>query len=276
VLGGTNISVNCGVTFPHTLLVDETLTCSYDEDVVTKIGGNNVATVYTQSGGEYGTTEPIDWDAATITEIDKTVNIKDVSDLFGEVDFGSVTAPNDKTITYTKDFAWEDYGADNCGDFVYNNTATIVETEQSAKATLKVNVQCYVYETAYALGDPEGCFIPDFKNWGWTNLISPSEVDYTWDLWAGAGQCDTSKGTLVGSVTVNYDGTNVTYNYNVVAPYLLDETHFYAGLAQYPTDKKGNPTVAPGQYTNNNPFNGEDVFVIAHGVVGIPDPDFGP
>jgi hypothetical protein len=43
-----------------------------------------------------------------------------------------------------------------------------------------------------------------------------------------------------------------------------------------PTQKNGKPTTAPGQYSNNGPFAGEDVHVIAHAVVGIPDPDFGP
>jgi hypothetical protein len=92
-----------------------------------------------------------------------------------------------------------------------------------------------------------------------------------------AGQCDTSKGTLVGSVTVVYDDDGyVTVTYNVDAPYLLDETHVYAGYDMFPKDRKGNSTVAPGQYTNNSPFDGSQVYVIAHAVVGIPDPDFGP
>lgn len=33
-------------------------------------------------------------------------------------------------------------------------------------------------------------------------------------------------------------------------------------------------TVAPGQYYNDVPFNG-DIYVIAHAVVGIPDTFFG-
>ncbi|WP_162197686.1 hypothetical protein [Methanosarcina mazei] len=44
----------------------------------------------------------------------------------------------------------------------------------------------------------------------------------------------------------------------------------------FPMDKKGNPTVAPGAYSNASPFDDRDVYVIAHAVVGIPDPNFGP
>lgn len=272
VLGDAPIGVDCGVSFPYTLPAGDTLTCTYDEDGY--VEGVNKVTVTTERDEYYAEAEIV-WGDPT-DEINKTVNVKDISDLFGEVDLGSVTAPNGDTFTYTKDFAWADYGAAGCGDFTYDNTATIVETGQSASATLKVNVQCFVYETAYAKGDGiSTCFIPTFKNWGWTNAIVPGE--YTMDLWAAAGQCDTTKGTLVGTVTVVYgDDGNVTATYNVDPGFLLAETHFYAGYTMFPMDKKGKPTVAPGQYTNQGPFDGSQVYVIAHAVVGIPDPNFGP
>jgi hypothetical protein len=274
VLAGTSITVTCDGDF--NLAVGETLTCTYDEDVLSKIVGNNVVTVTTERD-TYDDTKAIVWGAPT-TEINATVTVKDLSDLFDEVELGKVTAPNDAQFTYTKDFAWVDYGEDNCGDFTYENTATIVETEQSASATLKVNVQCYIYETAYAMGDPAICFIPTFSQWGWTNPIT--QGTYEWELWAGAAQCDTTKGTHVGSVTVVYDNDGyVTVTYNVAAPYLLKETHVYAGTTMFPKVKVGKKladTVAPGQYTNNSPFLGGPVYVIAHAVVGIPDPNFGP
>jgi hypothetical protein len=216
------------------------------------------------------------------TEVNKTVTIKDISDLFGTVTLGTVTAPDNAQFTYTKDFAWGDYlNYGPSADYIYENTATIVETGQSADATLKVNVQGYVYETAYAKnGAASICFSPTFNNWGWTTPITPGT--YTWNLWAGAGQCDTSKGTLVGSVTVVYASDYVTVTYNMVSPYILDETHVYAGKTMFPQVKQGKKlvdTVAPGQYYNNSPFTGTplpQVYVIAHAVVGIPDPNFGP
>lgn len=273
VLGGTPIDVDCGEDFelPYTLPVGETLTCTYDEDGYFE--GDNEVTVTTERDTYYADAEII-WGAPT-TEVNKTVTIKDISDLFGEVELGTVTAPNGAQFTYEKDFAWADYGQDLCGSFTYNNTATIVETGQYAVATLKVNVQCYIYDTAYAKGDDAICFIPTFANWGWTNPILPSE--YEWDLWAGAAQCDTSKGTLVGSVTVVYDGDGyVTVTYNVDPPYILEETHVYADYDMFPKDRRGRLTIAPGQYYNASPFDGSQVYVIAHAVVGIPDPEFGP
>ncbi|PKP57005.1 hypothetical protein CVT91_11680 [Candidatus Atribacteria bacterium HGW-Atribacteria-1] len=274
-LDGTEIEIDCGIELPYLLEAGLTLTCTYSEDGYVE-GFNYVYVEYNVVDDDY-TYEPsanaeIIWGDPT-TENNATVNIKDISDLFGEVDLGTVTAPNDGQFTYTKDFEWEDYGVDGCGDFVYDNTATIVETGDSASATLKVNVQCYVYETAYAKGDDAICFIEEgFIQWGWTNPIKLGTT-YEWDLWAAAGLCDTDKGTLVGSVTVY--GCEVTYN--VGSPFILDETHVYIGCTQFPQVLKGKKlvdTVAPGSYYIDCECEG-DKYVIAHAVVGIPDPDFG-
>ena len=279
VLGGEVIDVDFGkVEFPYTLEVGETLTGTYDEDVDEKIEGKNEVTVYTEVNTDdgYFADADIEWGDPDV-ETNETVTIVDDSDLFYEVvTLGSVTADNDAQFTYTYDFAYEDY--DECGSFQYDNTATIVETGQSASATLKVNVQCYLYDTAYAKGDDAICFIPTFRNWGWTNPILPGE--YEWDLWAGAAQCDTDKGELVGSVEVEYDEDGyLTVTFNVDDEYDLKETHVYAGEDKFPQQQRGRrtvDTVAPGQYYNDSPFDGSEVYVIAHAVVGLPDPDFGP
>ena len=76
--------------------------------------------------------------------------------LFGTKNLGSVTASNGDSFTYNKEFKYADYGAENCGSYQYNNTATIVETEQFASATLKVNVHCYIWESLWAKGVGEG------------------------------------------------------------------------------------------------------------------------
>lgn len=280
LLGGTPVTVYCdgdAVTEPcsYNLPAGDTLTCTYTYGADDRFTGCNIVTVTTEKN-TYSASVPIVWGEPTY-EVNKEVTIKDISDLFGERILGMVTAPDcgslTKTFTYCKHFAWTGYGKDNCGDFTYDNIASIVETGQFADATLNVNVQCYLYETAYAKGDPAVCFIPTFNNWGWTNPIVPDE--YNWPLWAGAGQCDTSKGTLVGTVDVVYgtDG-NVNVDYNVDSPNSLEETHVYAGYNMFPL-RKGKQTVAPGQYTNEGPFDGK-VYVIAHAVVGIPDPNFGP
>lgn len=126
----------------------------------------------------------------------------------------------------------------------------------------------YDYETAFAYGgDGATCFLDlGFSRWGWTNgPLSPGE--YTWPLMAGAGQC--RGGTVVGSVTVVYDGDTATVTYNVSAPNVLTEVHVYVGTDILPTDN-GADTVAPGQYTIATGLDGAPIYVIAHAVVGIP------
>ncbi|MCC4767938.1 hypothetical protein FXW07_15385 [Methanosarcina sp. DH1] len=280
----TPVTVSWGVSFPYNLPVGSTLTGTYNEPVDGKIEGSNNVTVTTERGSYEAGTDIV-WGDPTIEKY-KTITVKDISDLFGTQDLGTVTAPDNKQFTYPEDpkeFKWADYGENGCGDYTYVNTATIVETDQSATATLKVNVQCYMYETAYAKKDNGAiCFLSNpyfnFANWGWTNPIMPGT--YTMNLWAGAAQCDTTKGTLVGTVEVVYDSATphtLTVNYNnMYDSYILKETHVYAGYNPFPTDKKGKLTVAPGQYTNAGQFDGNQIYVISHAVVGIPDPNFGP
>lgn len=128
----------------------------------------------------------------------------------------------------------------------------------------------YVYETAFAFGgDPTDCFLGfGFNRWGWSNgPIGPGV--YTWPLYAGAAQCDLTKGTMVGQVTVVYDGVQVTVSYDLNAGVVLEESHVYAGYGRFPTFK-GSPTVAPGQYKVLAPFDGSPIYLIVHGVAGIP------
>ncbi|MEP3836530.1 MAG: hypothetical protein ABJM36_02730 [Algibacter sp.] len=162
-----------------------------------------------------------------------------------------------------------------CGDKIAIVLAST--TAQSLIITIdvpekEVEKEC---DTAFAIGnnndgganDDTTCFIEDGINrWGWT--IGPLSVgEYTYDVFAGAGQCDTNKGELVGTATVNYssDG-NVNVTYDISADYEVSETHTYAGKAMYPTTKKGKTNVAPGQFTIESNLSG-DIYVILHSVV---------
>lgn len=290
--GYEDITLDCDVD-PNgaTLLLLEEINCTYavallDGEAAASDSGTNTVTVEYSSAVDGDETDgaTADWafDEPT-TEINATVNINDISDLFGEVALGSVTAPNGDSFTYGKDFAYADYGPTGCGDYQYDNTATIVETGDSASASLLVNVQCYVYETAFgqAAGTADRCFLEDgISRWGWTNNYTVGNPAQTYDLWAGAGQCKTEKGTLVGTVKVETVSGRVVVTFNLGDEFLLDETHVYVGTGKYPTVKQGKKlveTVAPGQFTNTETFtNGTSVWVIAHAVVGIPDPNFGP
>ncbi len=62
-------------------------------------------------------------------------------------------------------------------------------------------------ETAFAFGgDPEDCFLNNgFNRWGWSNAPLV-EGNYEFEIWAAAGQCNLSKGTQVGILSINYSG----------------------------------------------------------------------
>ncbi len=143
----------------------------------------------------------------------------------------------------------------------------------------------YACETAFAHGgeDDSTCFLDidelTAKRWGWT--IGPlDEGGYEFDLYAGAGQCDLTKGTYVGALHVLYSDGAATVVYLLDDPYELTETHLYVGNDPLPVDRQGNPTVAPGQYPYQNELDppGQDdvyfiegldgeIYIIAHAVV---------
>ncbi len=131
----------------------------------------------------------------------------------------------------------------------------------------------------------------DFNRWGWTNGAL-TEGDYTFELYAGAGKCDTSKGTDVGEVEVSYRGETATVtittegtNPTTGQPYTMADAQVYVGTDKVATNN-GEFTVAPGQYTqvrseaNNTTtqtftFDNLEgpVYVVAHtSVAGFPLP----
>lgn len=126
----------------------------------------------------------------------------------------------------------------------------------------------YGSETAFAYSATDGtCFLdiddnndgdPDFKRWGWT--IGPLAAGtYTFPIYAGAGQCDISKGTLVGNLSVNYDGNKAVVSFNMTETdavtglaYTMNVAHLYVGAEILPRDVNEDYTVAPGQYPKNS------------------------
>jgi hypothetical protein len=142
-------------------------------------------------------------------------------------------------------------------------------------------------ETAFAYhGDYDGeCFsYYGFSRWGWS--IGPlSAGDYTFDIYAGAGQCDMSKGTLVGKLYVYYHGSTAWVTYTMTSDFTMDETHLYVGSEILPRDKNDEYTVAPGQYPFiHDPIDlkvdyyeitglSGDIYVVAHAVVCGAYPD---
>ncbi|EAR14702.1 SprB repeat-containing protein [Robiginitalea biformata] len=86
------------------------------------------------------------------------------------------------------------------------------------------------------------------NRWGWTNFFD-TEGNYNMEFYSGAGQCDTSNGYQSGNVTVAYSNDMVTVTINLLPGNVMTQAHLYVGEEKYPEDNKGDPTVAPGQYT---------------------------
>ncbi|MEJ2597737.1 MAG: hypothetical protein P8Z00_05350 [Anaerolineales bacterium] len=161
------------------------------------------------------------------------------------------TADNTVTASWTLPAV---YGLDNMDEKTASDSCDVLQP---------------VFETAYAMGDdPDDnpvCFTDDpynQGNWGWVNGNGTTSIvpgSYEWDVWAGAAQCDTNNGTLVGTVTVNYDaGTGVvSVTWNIDPLYILGDTHIYASY-----DPPS--TFSPGQWTNEGPFDGSAIYIIVH------------
>ena len=118
-------------------------------------------------------------------------------------------------------------------------------------------------ETAFAFGDELAlCFLDidedndgngDFNRWGWTNGAITAGLPgfWEWEIYAGAGQCDLSKGTLVGTLSVLYSTSgHFEATYSMDTGFGLEETHLYVGIEILQQDGSGDFTVAPGQYDN--------------------------
>jgi hypothetical protein len=84
------------------------------------------------------------------------------------------------------------------------------------------------------------------NRWGWAIRLASTGTS-TYDIYAGAGLNNTANGQLVGSVTINWNGTTAVVTYNLVPGARMTEAHLYAGRTA-PT------TIAPGQYGNNASF----------------------
>jgi len=114
--------------------------------------------------------------------------------------------------------------------------------------------------------------------WGWTNFITEADT-YVFDVWAGAGQNDTNRGTLAGTVTVNVeeqaDGSFcATVTGFDLDPNILIESHVWIGDTPLFVNARGRVTAAPGQFPYDVGdkvcgLSAEGFYIAIHGVVGI-------
>jgi hypothetical protein len=274
-------TVQCGVPFPYTLVAGGTLNCTYSADLPDASTQTNTATAVLQnydyfwnnldgvasaSTQSYSGTAEINFAGVIPNPIDECVDVSDTyAGYLGEV----CVEDSPKTFTYTRDIGIFEgeyecdfyYYVDNTASFITNDTGTTDSDDAQVCFYIPCTPDC---ETAYAKAANGICFIDAgyADNWGWTNPITPG--NYTWPLWAAAGQCITANGTQVGNVHVAYVLKGARYHVSVefvlFPGYTLEESHVYAGYDPYPGSDIGN-------WVNEGPFDGTQVYVIAHGVV---------
>jgi hypothetical protein len=105
-----------------------------------------------------------------------------------------------------------------------------------------------ICDTAFAFGPKT--FI-DYRlttsRWGWVNTLTPGQ-SITQNIYAGAGQNDISKGTLVGTVNLSYIAGVVSVTVHLNSGVTASEMHIYASTSA-PT------TIAPGQFGHTYNFS---------------------
>lgn len=132
--GDEAATVDCGVSFPHTISGGEELVCSYElESPSSTTDGTNVATVTLDLGDEpdlsYSDSADVNWVAAPVND---TVNVSDTN---GD-NFGPFSGSG--SVNYEREFVCAAVGAQGGDAGTHNNTATIDETGQNDSASVVV------------------------------------------------------------------------------------------------------------------------------------------
>lgn len=140
-----------------------------------------------------------------------------------------------------KQFSYADYGQAECGTHTYDNTASIVETGQSADETVTVSVQCLIFqgETAWAAnGNTPGVFRYNNRGGNWATYVAGEGKTTT--LFAGQFY-DAGDVTLSPAV-----GGFVTITIDLDEPWEFGEDGSTLRVQTYNSAPSGNP--APGQF----------------------------
>ena len=147
---GTPVDIDCGsATFPFTIdKNDPPLVCTYSASPVDKSADLNTATVTLAEGTIFTGTADVVWGDPT-TKVNDSVN---VDDTYAAGDAGPFS--DDTSYTYNRTFACD------ADEGQHDNTATIVETGDSASASVDVN--------CYALGVSKDADTSFTRTYHWT------------------------------------------------------------------------------------------------------------
>ncbi len=163
------------------------------------------------------------------------------------------------------------------GDYTFNFSHFNIQIYEGPLEAFGETAFAYggAYATCFRCMDFDGDGKGDFKNWGWSN--GPLAVDpvYTFDIYAGAAKCDINKGTLVGTLTVDYDGSTATVTYMMNEGWTMGFAQLYVGSEPLPRNSLDEYTTSPGQFplieyvegpthTFTVPGLSGDIYVVAH------------
>ncbi len=263
------VSVNAGATISFTITITNDPTTSANQKIQS-------ATVQVPAGFAMGTLgTPVAsggkaWTATLVSGVIQLLKTGNDMLMVGEsvsLTFAA-TAPNPAVTT---DYEWTT-AAYQSTDFT-DTPFTLVGSQPVVTVVVEEVPDeeiVYSYETAYAHCPTVSNEFIDFGfgNWGWSNGPLSART-YTFEMWAGAAQCDLSKGVKVGTVEVIYGSGTVSVTFALNPGITLEEYHVYAGSGMFPSLSNGKETVAPGQYQIGTGLTG-NIYVIVHAVVGIP------
>jgi len=286
---GANNEFDPSTALPRDITSGETWVCDYRVELLEGEAeegdaGTNTVTVTTDAGDPYSpyiATDGWEFDAPTTVNYEE-VNVNDIGtpQQFGPVNLGSVTAPNHASWDYDHEFLYEDYGQASCGAHQYDNTATIVETGEDADATLKVNVQCEIFqgETAWAANGDTPLEIRYTNRGNWATYVEYNG-EKTTTLFAGQ---TIEVGTVHFSAA---DDEEVKITVNLTDDWEFEDVAENLKVQDYATAPSGNPE--PGLFDHKKDCDAsepecaidvpENNYYGVHVNVGkwVPDPDFG-
>jgi hypothetical protein len=235
---GTPVDIDCGsITFPYTIPHGDSLVCTYSAAPTDTSADENTASVTLAEGTVFTGSADVVWGDPT-TKVNDTINVDDTY----AGDLGSFS--DDGSTTYERTFACD------ADEGTHENTATIVETDQSDSASVDVN--------CYALGVSKDADTSFTRTYEWTidkSSEAPTELtlnpgepyDYPYDVTVDlAGHTDSAfaatgnihvtnpapmsatlnsvDDVISGGITADVD-CGVTFPYTLVAAGTLDCTY---------------------------------------------------
>ncbi|WP_275832711.1 hypothetical protein [Roseisolibacter sp. H3M3-2] len=195
ISGGISPTVSCGVTFPYVLNNNAQLQCTYSGALPDGAARTNTATVALSEGATYTGTAAVTFGNPT-QEVNKTVTVTDTPEGGSTTQLGTVTSPSTGTFPYNKNFACP-ADKNTQQNPTWDNTARIVETNQTA--TENVTVNCYALAVSKTA-------VPEFAR------------SYSWAITKQIKKQGAADGTYAASAAYDmFEGDEGVFTYKVVA-----------------------------------------------------------